>query len=86
MSHQERIGDIVEFTPKDIKWLNGKYKNRTIQLSNQTMTIEEIVQIGGKFSLKIKGKNGKIGTLYDGSKKPKLFDLEELERGVLKLG
>ncbi len=43
------------------------------------MTIEEIVPIDGKFTLKIRGKNGKIGTLYDASKKQKLFDLEEFK-------
>ena len=83
MKHQERIGDIVEFKSKDIKSLNGKYKNKTIQINNQTMTIEEIVPIDGRFSLKIRGKNGKVGTLYDMSRKPKLFELEELERDIL---
>jgi hypothetical protein len=78
MSHQERIGDIVEFKRVhiDIKALNQKYSNSKIKIDGKIRWIERIIDMGSGLNLTIRDDKGKSFVVLDGLGKPRVYGYE----------
>ena len=78
MSHQERIGDVVEFNPLkvDVTALNQKYKNSKIKIDGKIRWIERIIDMGNGFTLEIRDKNRKISMVLDDLHRPRVYGYE----------
>jgi aspartyl-tRNA synthetase len=78
MSHQERIGDIVEFKSirANIKELNQKYRNSKIKIDGKIRWIERITDMGSGFTLTIRDEKGKVSTVLDDLRRPRVYGYE----------